>query len=105
MEKKPKYKTLIIEGTKYKTQYNRKFENRIEWEEPDVRKVMSFIPGTIVKINVKEGQSVKKGQILFILEAMKMKNKVVSPITGKVKSINVKNGEKIPNKHLILEFE
>lgn len=105
MEKKANYKSLIIEETKYKTYLSKKFENRIPWEKPDVRKLMSFIPGTIIKINVKDGQTVKKGQVLFILEAMKMKNKVASPIAGKVKCVNVKNGEKIPNNYLILELE
>ena len=105
MEKKTKYKTLNIEGTKYRTLYNKKFENRTEWERPNDKKVMSFIPGTIGKVSVKAGQTVKKGQIMFILEAMKMKNKVAAPMNGVVKSVNVKNGQIIPKNHLILEFE
>ncbi len=105
MEKKTKFKSLIIEGTKYRTHYNKKFEQRTAWEKPDKKKIISFIPGKIVKINVKNGQTVRKGQVLFILEAMKMKNKVTSLINGNVKNINVKSGEMIAKNHLILEFE
>lgn len=105
MEKKANYKSLIIEETKYKTYLTKKFENRIPWEKPDEKVVLSFIPGTILKIKVKDGQTIKKGHVLYTLETMKMKNKVASPITGTIKKINVSNGEKIPKNHLILKFE
>lgn len=99
------YKTLIIEGTSYKTNYTRKFESRRIWIEPDERKLLSYIPGTIVEILAKAGDTVKQGDVLLILEAMKMKNKITSPFDGKIKFINVKEGENIAKGRLILEFE
>ncbi len=57
------------------------------------------MPGKIIKILVEEGQAVQKGDILLILEAMKMQNEITSPVAGTVKSIrvsaaqNVKPGE------------
>jgi len=105
MESKPKYKTLYVEGTKYKTLLTKKYENTPKWEKPDERKIISFIPGTIIKINVKQGQKVRKGQVLFILEAMKMSNKVASPLSGEVKKIHVKNGQVISKNQLIVELE
>jgi len=57
------------------------------------------MPGTILDVKVSEGQSVKSGDILFILEAMKMENEIVSPKDGVVnkihtsKSSNVNTGD------------
>lgn len=51
--------------------------------------VKSPMPGTIIKINVKVGDDVKKGTLLCMLEAMKMENEIFSPVDGKVASVNV----------------
>jgi len=68
-DKKVRRKSLVIDGTKYRTMYNKKFENRKEYSPPDPKKIYSFIPGTIVKIYVKEGQEVKPGDNMLLLEA------------------------------------
>ena len=104
-QKKIRCKSLIIEGTKYRTRLNSKFENREKWEYPDSRLVLSTIPGTIVEIFVKEGQEVEKGEQMLILEAMKMKNIILFHEGGKVQSINVKKGEKVPKNYLMLEMK
>lgn len=52
--------------------------------------VLSPMPGNILSINVKEGQSVKKGDVLMILEAMKMENEIMAPADGKVTSLAAK---------------
>jgi len=98
-------KSLIIDGTKYRTRLNYKFENRRAWEYPDPRKVTSLIPGTIIKIFVEEGQEVKMGDQMMILEAMKMKNRIMFHADGNVKSIYVKEGERIPKDFLMLEMK
>lgn len=103
--KKPKYKTLIIDGTKYKTNLSQKYEKRIRFEIANPKHILAFIPGTVGKINVKEGQAVKKGAKLLILEAMKMKNRLEAPFNGKIKKINVKEGENVPKNYVMIEFE
>ncbi|HHW32416.1 MAG TPA: biotin/lipoyl-binding protein [Clostridiaceae bacterium] len=50
------------------------------------------MPGTILDINVNVGDKVKKGQVLLILEAMKMENEIVAPFEGTVASINTSKG-------------
>ncbi len=55
--------------------------------------VLSPMPGNVLDVKVSKGQSVKAGQVLFILEAMKMENEIVSPIDGDVVSIMVKKGD------------
>ena len=54
--------------------------------------VKSPMPGNVLKINVAQGQQVKEGDVLIILEAMKMENEVVSTKTGTVAQIVVSKG-------------
>ncbi|HSH35300.1 DUF2118 domain-containing protein [Schnuerera sp.] len=63
------------------------------------------MPGTILSINVNEGDTVEEGQVLAILEAMKMENEVVAPRDGKVSSIVVTKGASVNtgDKLIILE--
>ena len=53
------------------------------------------IPGNIIKVLVKEGEAVKRGQTLLVLEAMKMENDIKSDRDGTVTSIKVSKGESI----------
>ena len=57
--------------------------------------VKSPIPGVILDIKVKEGDEVKKGQTIIILEAMKMENSINADKDGKVTAINVSKGESV----------
>ncbi len=50
------------------------------------------MPGTILSVNVKEGDAVKKGQVLFILEAMKMENEIMANVDGTITSVGVTKG-------------
>ena len=54
--------------------------------------VTSPMPGTILSINVAAGDTVKRGQVLMILEAMKMENEIMCPCDGKVVSLNTSKG-------------
>ena len=59
------------------------------------QKVAAPMPGTIVSVNVSDGQSVKKGDVLVVLEAMKMENEIKAPADGTVTSIAVNKGESV----------
>lgn len=54
--------------------------------------VSSPMPGTILSVNVTNGATVKKGDVLMVLEAMKMENEIMSPCDGTVTSVNVSKG-------------
>ena len=71
----------------------------------DAGELLTKMPGKIVKINVEEGQTVKAGETLIILEAMKMENEIKSGIDGVVKAIHVKEGDALEENVLMLEVE
>ena len=54
--------------------------------------VTAPMPGNILKVNVTAGQAVKEGELLVILEAMKMENEIFSPCAGTVKQVLVQRG-------------
>ena len=57
--------------------------------------VKAPMPGNIIKVNVKVGDSVSKGDVLCILEAMKMENEICAPANGVVASLNVSQGASV----------
>lgn len=56
-------------------------------------KVVAPMPGNILKVNVNKGDTVKRGQVLLVLEAMKMENEITAPADGKVADIKVEKGQ------------
>jgi biotin carboxyl carrier protein len=60
------------------------------------------MPGLVVTILVEEGQSIKKGQVLLILESMKMQNELKSPRDGVIGRVRVKAGETVEQKQTLL---
>ena len=99
-----KYDKLEIDGLAYKTHFTTKFIQRKKWAEPDPGEVSSVIPGTILNLFVKEGDQVKAGDVLCILEAMKMHNKILAPIDGKVELVPIKKGDKLPKNTLMFKI-
>ncbi len=57
--------------------------------------VTSPMPGTILNVNVQNGAAVKKGDVLMILEAMKMENEIMAPCDGTIASVNVQKGASV----------
>ncbi len=89
----------------YQTKVTKKYANRKNWQAPNPNEIKSYIPGTIIKVNVKVGDKVKEGDSLLVLEAMKMQNQIAMPFTGTVKEICVKEGDKIPKNELLVVIE
>ncbi|MFP4605560.1 MAG: biotin/lipoyl-containing protein [Bacteroidales bacterium] len=67
--------------------------------------VKAPLPGNIFKMLVKEGDEVKKGDKLMIMEAMKMENNVLAEKDGKVASIKVKEGDSVLQNDILAEIE
>jgi propionyl-CoA carboxylase alpha chain len=78
----------------------------IEKIPPDLSKYLICpMPGLLVALNVKEGDSVEAGQPLAVVEAMKMENILRAEKAGKVKTVNAKAGESLAVDAVILEME
>lgn len=99
-----KFVRLNIMGDEYETLLTKKYEKRTHWQKPNEKLISSFIPGTVTEIFVKEGQLLKKGDKLMILEAMKMYNSIELLFDGKIKKIHVKVGDRIPKGTLMIEI-
>ncbi len=64
--------------------------------------VKAPMPGVILDIKVSQGQSVKKGDCVFILEAMKMENEIFAPVDGTVESITVSKGQNVNSGEVLM---
>jgi biotin carboxyl carrier protein len=67
--------------------------------------IKSPMPGTILDVRVTQGQSVKEGDILFILEAMKMENEIVAPKNGTITSVTVTKGASIQTDQILATLQ
>ena len=70
-----------------------------------INQIKAPMPGLILDILVKSGDEIKEGELLLILEAMKMENSIISPINGKVKKVSVEKGTTVTKNQLLIEFE
>ncbi|MGB2798967.1 MAG: acetyl-CoA carboxylase biotin carboxyl carrier protein subunit [Dehalococcoidia bacterium] len=67
--------------------------------------VRAPMPGTIISVNFKVGDSVKAGDVLFILESMKIKNEIKAPQDGKIKEILVTEGQYVKRRDTLVDIE
>ena len=67
----------------------------------DGEKIVSPMPGNILAVNITVGQSVKAGDVLFVLEAMKMENDIVAPVDGTVKQIIASKGATVDTDEIL----
>lgn len=63
--------------------------------------ITSPMPGTILKLNAAEGQAVKAGDVVLILEAMKMENEIVAPCDGTIKQLLVSKGSTVDTDQIL----
>ena len=63
------------------------------------------MPGTVLDIKVSEGDTVTEGQVLLLLEAMKMENEIVAPRSGKVAAINTAKGASVNTGDPLISLE
>jgi biotin carboxyl carrier protein len=99
------YDSFQLDDITYETFLTEKFKNRKPFQEPDPKKILAFIPGKIKKVYVKKKSKVKEGEILLVLEAMKMNNSIFSPMKGTIKEIHVTAGLSVSKGSLLVEFK
>jgi biotin carboxyl carrier protein len=69
------------------------------------KSLFSPLPGTVIEIFVKAGDVVESGQVLLVIEAMKMKNSIRSTREGKVAAVLASEGQTVAHKQALVEFE
>ena len=68
-------------------------------------RVNAPMPGNILDVKAKVGESIQKGQVVVILEAMKMENEIMAPQDGKITSINTSKGSIVNSGDLLFSME
>ena len=67
--------------------------------------VVAPIQGNVIDVKVKVGDKVKKGDVLLLIEAMKLENEVNSPSDGEVAEVIVSKGQQVTTKQLLLKIK
>jgi biotin carboxyl carrier protein len=72
---------------------------------PAAGELTAPMPGQVRAVNVREGESVTKGQTLLVLEAMKMEIRIQAPHEGKVRKLLVQQGQTVEREQMLIEIE
>jgi len=97
--------SLMLDDFTYETNLTGKYRNRKPYQPADPKKIFAFIPGKIRKVNVKKKSKVKEGEILLVLDAMKMNNLIFAPMKGTIKEVYVTVGLSVAKGTLLIEFK
>lgn len=97
-------KLPTIEGV-YDTIITEKWKASRDWRPPNPSHLVAAIPGTVLRIIAEVGQTLKKGDPLLIVEAMKMENCIVMPFDGTIKAISAEQGKLVKNRQLLVEID
>jgi len=100
--------SVDINGTRYSVDVSKIDSSHYGGESKPAKhtggKITAVLPGQISSLQAKPGQEVKKGQLLGILEAMKMENEILAPCDGKIHAVKVERGQTVMRGDLILEI-
>jgi biotin carboxyl carrier protein len=101
---------IKVNGTVYPVEVKDKFDLLLEkmgmnnMAAGKVNNIKAPMPGLIIDLKIKEGDTVKSGDPLLILEAMKMENIIKSPGEGTIKTVKVKKGDSVEKNQVLIEF-
>ncbi len=98
---------VLLRGRQYKAMVEDEREKRLKTAGGDRVESGEFhlkapMPGLVVSVPIEDGQDVKKGQVLVILESMKMQNELKSPRDGTAHRIRIKPGESVEQRQTLL---
>ena len=93
-----------VDGSCYQTRLTRKIRARKPWKPASDREITTQIPGLVVQVIVRPGQTVRRGQGVVVLEAMKMRNEVQSPHDGVVGRLLVQQGQTVAKGAVLIEL-
>jgi methylmalonyl-CoA carboxyltransferase small subunit len=74
-------------------------------EDPNARDCRSPVMGLVIRVNVKPGQAIAAGELIVVIEAMKMQTNVVAPRAATVKTVHIAPGDPVKMHQPLVEFE
>jgi len=92
----------VVNGKTYDISVKEGVEAKAGVSNSDATPIKAALPGAVLKINVAEGDSIEEGDVLLVLEAMKMETEIKSPKAGTVASIDVSVGDQVKNGQVIV---
>jgi biotin carboxyl carrier protein len=102
---------VLMQGTLYSVQVEDERERRLRaaggaqlGEQPEFQ-LKAPMPGLVISVPVREGEVVEQGDVLVILESMKMQNELRSPRAGRVTRLRAREGETVDQKETLLSVE
>ncbi|MFI5163991.1 MAG: DUF2118 domain-containing protein [Bacteroidia bacterium] len=101
---------IRVNGNKYTVQIKDKYDSLLKElgienaSASKIKEMKAPMPGLVVDLRVKEGDSVKKGDAIVVLQAMKMENILKSPVDGVIKKIHIKKEDTIEKNQLLISF-
>jgi biotin carboxyl carrier protein len=110
MDEDSKSMVLSVNGNEYSVSLKDKYDILLEklgmnsMSSSKVNNIKAPMPGLVFDIKVTEGDTIKKGDTVLVLEAMKMENMLKSPGEGVVKTIKVKKGEAVEKNQILIEL-
>ncbi|HTM98420.1 MAG TPA: acetyl-CoA carboxylase biotin carboxyl carrier protein subunit [Pedobacter sp.] len=109
-DKAEKTAVVKVNGSIYKVDVEDQFDQLLRQLGMDslavnkVQQIKAPMPGLVLNVLVAEGDEVKKGDNLLVLEAMKMENMIKSPTDGIIKKIGIKQGDKVEKNQVLINF-
>ncbi len=109
-DKIEKMATVKVNGTSYQVVVEDQFDQLLKQLGMDnlavnkVQQVKAPMPGLVLSVLVADGDEVKKGDNLLVLEAMKMENMIKSPTDGVIKKVAIKQGDKVEKNEVLISF-
>lgn len=110
LNKEEKTAVVKVNGNLYTVSVKDQFDQLLKQLGMDnlasnkIQQVKAPMPGLVLNVLASEGDEVKKGDSLLVLEAMKMENMIKSPTDGVIKKIAVKQGDKVEKNELLVSF-
>ncbi|MBI4931751.1 MAG: biotin/lipoyl-binding protein [Bacteroidetes bacterium] len=101
---------IRVNGNKYNVQIKDKYDDLLKElgienaSSAKIKAMKAPMPGLVVDVRVKEGDAVKKGDALVVLQAMKMENILKSPVEAIIKKIHIKKEDTIEKNQLLVSF-
>ncbi len=92
----------IVNGKAYDISVKEGIEAKQGANPSEGTPIKAALPGAVLKINVSEGDSIQEGDVLLVLEAMKMETEIKSPVSGTVLSVEVSVGDQVKNSQVMV---